>query len=168
MVPGKEPFSTVITRSPVFRFWDGFHRHYSTFRAGSRGPGGLVATLPQTVAALLSIEARSESLLNLARDCGSRCSAKRLPRLSPICSAPPSKVGGWIAGAVFTTVLFVGLVILVAAVQGSAMPAFGGLLIGAIFSVMMGWWGPWTILLGALMMALIVVKPVVKPFGNGS
>jgi hypothetical protein len=75
--------------------------------------------------------------------------------------------GGAIAGAIFCAALFLTFTILSAAIHGSALPSFGGLLIGAIVSNMMGWWEAWTILAAALLMAVMIVGPFGKGSGNG-
>lgn len=68
--------------------------------------------------------------------------------------------GGFIAGAIFTGAAFVAILILAMALEGEAKVAFGGLLIGAIVSTGLGWWEPWTILIAALLMAVVVIGPL--------
>jgi hypothetical protein len=75
--------------------------------------------------------------------------------------------GGAIAGAIFCAALFMSFTILSASLHGSAIPSFGGLLIGAIVSNMLGWWEPWTILITALLMTLVVVAPFARGGGGG-
>jgi hypothetical protein len=72
--------------------------------------------------------------------------------------------GGAIAGGIFCAALFFAMVILSAKLEGGAAPAFGGLLIGAVISVMMGWFEMWVPLLAALLLAVILIKP----FGSSS
>lgn len=74
--------------------------------------------------------------------------------------------GGYFAGALFTAALFLAFVIISSKLGGGAIPSFGGLVLGAIISWMLGWWPPVSIIVTALLLAAVVVGPFRESSGS--
>lgn len=65
--------------------------------------------------------------------------------------------GGYFAGALFTGAIFIAFLIIASKIGGGAVPSFGGLVLGALISFMLGWWPPVTILITGLLLAAVAI-----------
>ena len=77
------------------------------------------------------------------------------------------EMGGFVAGAAATFGLFLVCVILVSRMQQGGIAAVaGGLLVGAIFSALVGWWPLWTVYIAGFFMAVIIASPFLQGGGG--
>ena len=65
--------------------------------------------------------------------------------------------GGYIAGAIFATGLFIAFMIIGSRMKAGPFVAFAGLVIGSLFSWFMGWWPPASIILATILLVLGIV-----------